>query len=99
MTARTYPAIAVGAEFALTGVFLKNTGQIVGGEGLSRWRRQACDCGLCHGGSFLASNEPHACQDDPRGYEDVPPEQRPKWRHFNVANVYQVGRLDSRNCP
>lgn len=82
---------APGTRVRLTGTFLKNTGQQVGGEGQSVWTIQECSCQLCRTGAFVATNEPHACQEDPRGYEDIPPEERPRWRHINTCNLQVVG--------
>jgi hypothetical protein len=67
----------VGTRIRLTGDFLRNTGQMTGGEGQSRWLTVACECGLCigrHGSKFVAVNEPGI--DDPT---------RP--RHINLGNV------------
>ncbi len=80
-----------GTKVRLTGIFLKNTGQIAGGEGQSKWLIVACSCSLCKQGDFVAVNEPHLCQKDPRGYEDLAPEDRPKWRHFAAGNLEIVG--------
>lgn len=49
--------VPVGARVKLTGVFLKNTGQRVGGEGEARWTVVACDCSMCAGGRFVALDE------------------------------------------
>lgn len=46
-----------GTKVRLTGEFLRNTGQQVGGEGLSRWIVQECNCGMCGLGRFIATNE------------------------------------------
>ncbi len=80
-----------GSKVRLTGIFLRNTGQIAGGEGQSRWLTVECPCRLCEKGDFVAVNEPHLCQEDPRGFEDIAPEDRPKWRHINAANLEVVG--------
>lgn len=86
---------APGTRVRLTGIFLRNTGQIAGGEGQSRWNIVECHCGLCtvrgDGFAFVAVDEPHEAQSDPKGYEDLLPEDRPKWRHINVANLEVVG--------
>jgi len=88
---------AVGTVVRLTGVFLRNTGQIAGGEGQARWTVVACDCRACddwtaaEAAPLVAVNEPHACQSDPRGYEDIAPEDRPKWRHIAACNLETVG--------
>lgn len=87
----------VGTVVRLTGAFLRSTGQIAGGEGQSRWKTVDCPCRNCsddawsRGGALVAVNEPHSCQEDPRGYEDIPPEKRPKWRHINAANLEAMG--------
>ena len=75
----------------LTGSFLRSTGQIVGGEGTLAWLTVRCPCHLCSTGEYVAVNEPHHCQTDPTGYEDVPPEERPLWRHFHAGNLEAVG--------
>jgi hypothetical protein len=51
------PLPPIGARIRLTGAFLRNTGQIAGGEGGRVWRRVACDCGLCQSGRFVAVDE------------------------------------------
>lgn len=70
--------ITAGARVRLTGEFLRNTGQIAGGEGQSRWTVIACDCGLCRTGRFVAVNQ--ASTDDPS-----------RNRHINAGNL-QVAR-------
>ena len=89
--------IAVGAVVRLTGRFLRNTGQIAGSEGASRWKIVACECRLCRpsGDGFrcVAVDEPHEAQRDPRGYEDIPADERPKWRHINAANLELANKL------
>lgn len=88
---------AVGAVVRLTGVFLRSTGQIAGGEGQARWAVVACDCRACADWTahdalpLVAVNEPHSCQSDPRGYEDIAPEDHPKWRHVAACNLEAVG--------
>lgn len=72
MKARTF---APGARVRLTGEFLRNTGQIVGGEGSSRWTVVAHHgCRLCEDGRFVMVDEPST--DDPT-----------RGRHFNAANL------------
>ena len=84
----------VGTKVRLTGIFLKNTGQRVGTAGLSTWLtvevpdNKPGDSAV---GVLIAVNEPHMCQEDPRGYEDIPVEERPKWRRINAANLEIVG--------
>ena len=80
-----------GMRVRFTGAFLRSTGQVAGGEGAKRWTVVACACKLCQGNdkswSYVAVDEPHLCQLDPTGYEDVPESERPKHRHINVANI------------
>jgi len=88
----------VGTKVRLTGKFLRNTGQIAGGEGGARWLtvesaeyKPGDPAQDSRGGYHLiAVNEPHSCQTDPSGYEDIPPDQRPKWRRINAANLETV---------
>ncbi len=84
-----------GTKVRLTGMFLRNTGQIAGGEGQNVCTIVACACRLCqpkdNRAAFVAVDEPHEAQTDPRGYEDLAPEDRPKWRHINAANLEVVG--------
>ncbi len=68
-----------GQRVRLTGKFLRNTGQIAGGEGQSRWVVVACQCGLCQR-DFVAVDEMLAL------YPDEPPAQR----HFASANLEVV---------
>ena len=49
--------VPVGARVKLTGVFLKNTGQRVGGEGAKVWTTVEHECSLCAGGRFVAVDE------------------------------------------
>ncbi len=63
-----------GTRVRLTGDFLRNTGQIAGGEGLSRWTTVLCTCGLCKTGRFVAVDEPST--DDPN-----------RSRHINAGNL------------
>lgn len=91
MTRRGLASAAPGDRVRLTGYFLAATGQRVGSEGSKVWTVLACECGLCGGGRHCAVNEPHLCQEDPTGYEDIPTEQRPKWRHVALANLQRIG--------
>ena len=86
-----------GTRVRLTGIFLKNTGQHAGSEGLSHWLVVECACRACGDWSgpnahpLVALNEPHGCQVDPSGYEDLKPEERPRWRHIAAWNLEIVG--------
>ena len=76
--------LKIGDKVKLTGKFLKNTGQRTGSAGLDEWIVMGFwgddDC-------FALVNEPHACQSDPTGYEDLAPEDRPKWRGPNHREI------------
>lgn len=71
-------SVPVGARIRLTGQFLRDTGQIVGGEGHRRWTVVECACKLCAGSRFVAVDERSTLMDD-----DSP-------RHLLVANVEEV---------
>ena len=99
---------AAGTTVRLTGSFLRSTGQVAGGEGGKRWTVVECPCRSCddrawnsaHGGALVALNEPHGCQSDPRGYEDVPESERPRWRHVSAWNLEVVGSPPrAADCP
>ena len=72
-----------GSRVRFTGVFLKNTGQIAGGEGTKTWTIVRCDCG---------------CEDDPADYQGrlvavdektaLDPERQ---RHIATFNLLVVG--------
>jgi len=85
-----------GTKVQLTGVFLRSTGQVAGGEGASKWTLVPCSCALCRDGSL--SNGYFVAVDEPREVE--PGEVGPKWRHFNAANLQVVGgRPRASNYP
>ena len=67
-----------GTHVRFTGRYLRNTGQVVGVEGLGRWIVVACECGLCNTGEFVALNE--------RKYDGE------GQRHVNVGNMQIVGQ-------
>jgi len=62
-----------GDRVQMTGEFLRNTGQIAGGEGFSVWVVRECECGLCETGRFISTDE--------RNYLDD------GQRHINVGNL------------
>lgn len=49
--------VPVGARVKLTGVFLKNTGQRVGGDGAKVWTVVAHACSMCESGRYVAVDE------------------------------------------
>jgi len=63
-----------GTRVRLTDAFLRNTGQVVGGEAFARWTVVSCPCGLCQTGRFVAVDQPST--DDPD-----------RSRHVAVANL------------
>ena len=69
--------LVTGDRVRLTGAFLRNTGQLAGGEGSSRWTVTACGCGLCRDGRFVTVDQ--ASHDDP---------SQP--RHILAANLERV---------
>lgn len=68
-----------GDRVMLTAGFLKLTGQIVGGEGFSRWTVMPCDCDACKTNRFVATDE-------------ISVDGR--YRHIKVGNLILEGRLD-----
>lgn len=80
--------VVPGDKVKLTGVYLRNTGQIAGGEGRKTWRVVACTCDLCARGGFAAVDEPPL---DYGQWDDLPEAERPKHRHINLGNLQRVG--------
>lgn len=75
-----------GDRVRLTGEFLRNTGQLVGGEGHSRWIVLACDCGLCKTGDFVCTNQRRSSADMFTA-EEIAGDPSLGWRHINVGNL------------
>lgn len=88
-----------GETVQLTGKFLRNTGQITGREGMSRWIVQACDCGLCRTGSFVCTNERKSAE-SLRGYTEAELAAHPSLylRHINAGNLKHYGKPSVRDC-
>ena len=56
-----------GDKVKLTGQFLRNTGQVVGGEAFRQWTVVECECPICEDGTCVALDEPsHYDPDRPR---------------------------------
>jgi hypothetical protein len=77
------PPIPVGARVRLTGRFLRNTGQIAGGEGNRVWKVVPCQCDLCAGKRFVAVDEKSVYHPD----EPAQP------RHIASANLEDMDRM------
>ncbi len=88
-----------GTRVRLTGKFLRSTGQMAGGEGLSKWVVQECDCRLCKGGDFVRTDQPK--QDAESMYTAAELAKHPslRWRHIAKANLCAIGEITTRNCP
>lgn len=80
------PRYQPGDRLKLTGDFLRNTGQLAGGEGQTVFTVVPCGCVLCQGqGTYVAVDQPSQFADD-----DSP-------RHVLAANLYKVGTRHARN--
>lgn len=86
---------APGTRVQLTAYFLRATGQVKGGDGASKWKIVACDCGMCHPRSgrpqeFVAVDErPY----DIDQWDAAEKAERSPWRHFAMANLQVVGKV------
>lgn len=69
-----------GDRVKLTGTFLRNTGQVVGGEGRKVWTVVECGCGLCA--------RTHVAVDDFMTFLDD--DGNPLRRHFHCGNLQRV---------
>jgi hypothetical protein len=76
-----------GVRVRLTGAFLRNTGQMAGGEGLSRWHVRACDCDPCTDGRMVAVDEKWSSLSLHWTPEEIAADPRLQWRHINTANL------------
>lgn len=86
---------APGTRVRLTGYFLKATGQQRGGDGASKWKIVACDCGLCQprrgqSQEFVAVDEKPYDFDQ---WDAAEKAERSPWRHFAMANLEIVGKV------
>lgn len=76
----------VGARVRLTGTFLKNTGQAVGGEGHKSWLVAECPCGCADertaADGLVAVDERATTPND---------DGSPRWRHFAWKNLMVEG--------
>lgn len=46
-----------GTRVRMTRQFLRNTGQVSGGDASSKWTVQECGCGLCRLGRHVATDQ------------------------------------------
>ena len=82
--------IGAGDKLKFTGRFLKNTGQIVGGEGHTVFTVVEHDCRMCKSGLFVAVDQA-STQEDENGNSIGP-------RHILASNLYRVGTLVVANA-
>lgn len=79
---------AIGDRVRLTGAFLRNTGQIAGGEGQSRWTVTACLCSLCKDGRFVKTDELRQNGGlDTFTPDELANEPHLAYRHINAHNL------------
>lgn len=79
-----------GDRVRLTGAFLRNTGQIAGGEGRSVWTVQVHPgCKMCASGDMILTNQERSTPEDftPEEYAADP---LLRYRHINAANLQRV---------
>lgn len=81
--------LAPGDKVRLTGEFLRNTGQIAGGQGQDRWIVQACPCRSCEQGDWVCTNEPTSQE---YTAEEIRAEPWIVHRHIHRGNLERVGR-------
>ena len=84
MTLKATTKFNPGDKVKLTATYLRNTGQLKGAEGQSRWIVRNCACGLCRLGNHVCVNEPsiYAQADEPDSM----------WRHFHRENLIRSTR-------
>lgn len=78
-----------GTKVRLTARFLRSTGQYTGSDANGKWLVVTCDCALCKAGGHCAVNEPAL---DYGQWDDIPKEERPKWRHFATGNLEEINK-------
>jgi ATP-dependent phosphoenolpyruvate carboxykinase len=96
MTKRISREIRIGSKVALTGQFLRATGQFTGPDGHARWTVLDVDR------DFVTVDEPRDWREWLSQEEfDALPERAQRiaeHRRFRRGNLYVVGTLDSRNA-
>ncbi len=84
--------INVGDRVKLTGKFLKNTGQLTGGEGLSTWVVTGFS------GSWAITNQ-ELSNTSWFTPDELASDPTLRFRRIAVSNLYKVGTLTTENCP
>lgn len=92
----TFRDFSPGAKVRLSGKFLKNTGQRVGGEGQSRWTVQECSCSLGKDGRFVAVDQKSCTEFTLAELAEAP---CIGLRHIANENLTICGQMDHRNDP
>jgi hypothetical protein len=93
-------AMVPGTKVRLSGKFLRNTGQIAGGEGQSVWTVQECSCPGCKDGYLVATNEPKD-EESLKMFTEEELRDMPylRMRHIARGNLSILGKLTVRDCP
>lgn len=93
-----YRDFTPGTLCRFSGEYLRNTGQITGGEGPLRFYILSCSCGLCRAGHHVAVNIPSEYAQS-GGYtpEEITAQPSLIWRHVAKASITIVGQADIRN--
>lgn len=82
----------VGDRVRLKGSFLRNTGQIAGGEGQSVWTVQEHPgCRMCASGDYVLTNQERSTPEDFTAKEYAA-DPLLKYRHINSGNLELVRR-------
>jgi hypothetical protein len=94
---RAFRHFEPGVRVRLSGKFLRDTGQAVGGEGSKVWT--VLEVKQWSSGSvFVTVDEPRQSLEDFTAAE-LAADPMLKWRKINAANCTIVGQLDSRDVP
>lgn len=79
---------AIGSKVRLTGKFLRNTGQQLGGAGQSVWTVM----GFSNGGRWVITNQP--CDTSIYTADELASDPTLAFRRIAVANLQLVGKPD-----
>lgn len=87
-----------GTTVRLSGRFLRNTGQQLGGEGQSRWTVQECNCRGCTSGLLVATDQLKPEEDlDWFTRKELAETPGLKFRHIARSNLVIHGTPSVRN--